>query len=74
VYVAVYASFEMCGLSFIDKWGRAIFGASTPQDFAQALQNAGFNPGDAGKGGNPDFIPTLIDVIRATKARLACRM
>jgi hypothetical protein len=72
VYVAKYASFETCGLSFIAKYGKAIFGISTPKDFALALQGAGFNPGDARKGGNPKFVDDLVSVIDVVKLRLSC--
>jgi hypothetical protein len=71
-YVATYASFDMCGMSFIDKYGKAIVGIGTPEAFALALVAAHFNPGDASEGGDAYFVPKLIDVIAAVKARLQC--
>jgi|GEM_PF-438898 hypothetical protein len=70
--VAVYPSFYDSGLSFIDRWGKDIFGISAPQPFALALEGNKFNTGDPRTGGARDFAKNLIDTIAAVRARLAC--
>jgi|HubBroStandDraft_1064217.scaffolds.fasta_scaffold02396_13 hypothetical protein len=72
VYVGIYESFYASGLSFIDKFGKFIFGAPTPEAFALALQGAGFNSGRADTGGSPNFVSNLTKIVPVVKARLAC--
>ncbi len=70
--LAIYPSFYVCGLSFIDRYGSAIRGASTAEQFTEALKSAGFNSGDKKSGGTSTFLTDVPKVVTAVTARLAC--
>jgi len=72
VKLGIYPSFYVCGLSFIDRYGTAIRGSSTPQQFVDALIRSGFNTADAKTNGNPKFPVEVPNAITAVTARLLC--
>lgn len=70
--IAKFPSFYVCGLSFIDRYGTAIRGASTPQQFVEALISSDFNSADKKTHGNPKFVSDVLGTITAVTARIAC--
>ena len=72
VKVAVFESFIQCGKSFVFRYGKAVKGISDPKAFGDALVKAGFNPGNAAKGGRENFPDYLAGRIKEAKERMAC--
>lgn len=72
VAMSSFPSYLASGQSFAAQFGSFVNGVSNPTAFAQALVKAGFNPGTAAGGGNPNFVTSTAATINATAGRMQC--
>ncbi len=71
VGMSTFPSYLASARSFAAQWGAFVRGIGDPTQFAQALVNAGFNPGMPPLG-NPDFVDDTAATINATAGRMEC--
>jgi hypothetical protein len=72
IKVAKFSTFKDCAESFEQRFGPAVKGKKSPDDFAQTLVRIGFNTGKAENGGRAGFANYLVGIINAVKGRLTC--
>jgi Mannosyl-glycoprotein endo-beta-N-acetylglucosaminidase len=71
VAMSSFPSYLTSAQSFAAQYGNSVQGIANPTAFAQALVNAGFNPGKLPYG-NPNFVPDTAGTINATAGRMQC--
>ncbi|WP_105462887.1 glucosaminidase domain-containing protein [Escherichia coli] len=72
VWVATYTSFSTSGKSFAIRFGNAVRNKKSPEQFAQALIDSGFNSGKNSNGGHTGYASELVGVINMVKRRITC--
>jgi RHS repeat-associated protein len=72
VAMSKFPSYLASAQSFAAQYGSYVQGVTNPTAFAQALVKAGFNPGSAALGGNPNFVKDTAATINATAGRMQC--